>query len=106
VNAAHLVSGRWVFTYEPNGWPAGLLTGYMNKAGGAVLEHVVAFPHTPRLTVVKMLRAALEEAWARDYPYVVFHLPADHPQHDGLAALGTRCGFHEYATTWWTAHHP
>ena len=106
IAATHFVSGRWVFTWQPDGWPQGVLTGYLNRADGAVLEHVVAFPGAPKLTLVKMVRAGLAEAWALGYPYVAFHLPADHPNHDGLAALGARCGFHEYATTWWVTHRP
>ena len=102
----HLVSNRMVFTWEPEGWPLGVMTGYLNRANGFVLEHVIAFPGTPKLTLVRMVRAGLQEAWRRDYPYVVFHVPADHPQHAGLTALGTRCGFHEYATTFWVAHRP
>ena len=104
--ATHLVAGRYVFTYQPDGWPAGVLTGYVNHAQGFILEHVIAFPHAPATTLRKMLKAGLEEAWTREYPYVAFHVPANHPQRDGLVALGTRCGFQEYATSWWVRHRP
>jgi hypothetical protein len=102
----HFVSNRCVFTYQPAGWPDGCLTGYLNRAGGFVLEHVVAFPGAPSDTLIKMVRAGLEEAWAREYPYVMFTLPSNHPRHAGLARLGARCGFVEYATTAWVARRP
>ena len=102
----HLVSGRVVFTYQPEGWPVGVLTGYVNQSNGFILEHVIAFPGAPKLTLVKMVREGLAEAWAREYQYVAFHVPADHPNHAGLTTLGKRCGFHEYATTWWCRHRP
>lgn len=102
----HLVSERTVFTYQPGGWPAGVLTGYVNQSGGFILEHVVAFPGTPKETLARLVRAGLEEAWSREYKYVAFHVPVKHPARAGLVALGERCGFHEYATSWWVRHRP
>jgi len=102
----HLVSGRVVFTWQPEGWPLGCLTGYVNQAGGFILEHVIAFAGAPRSTLNQMVQAGLEEAWDREYVYVAFHVPANHPQHAGLTALGKRCGFTEYAATWWCKHRP
>ena len=100
----HFVADRMVWTYQPDGWPRGMLTGYLNQAGGFVLEHVVAFPGGTAQTLVKMLRIGMEEAWTREYPYIVIFIPADHPDHPGLTALAKRCGFKEYATSYWVAH--
>lgn len=100
----HVVGDRMVFTYQPAGWPTGCLTGYLNRAGAFVLEHVVAFPGAPAGTLMAMLKACLAEAWEREYPHVRIYIPADHPQHQGLTALATRCGFSEYATGWWVLH--
>ena len=101
---AHIVGDRTVFTWQPDGWPVGCLTGYVNPAGGFVLEHVITFPGAPPSTLVHMLNAALEEAWTRGYPYVALHIPAAHPRYAGLTALSAECGFTEYATSWWVRH--
>lgn len=99
----HIVTERCVFTYQPDGWPVGMYTGFVNEAVGFVLEHVVVFPSAPRGTLLRMLRAALDEA--RDYSYVTFHIPGRFPLRDGLVAVGRRLGFVEYAPGYWV-HHP
>lgn len=97
----HLVSDRLVFTYQPDGWPAGVLTGYVNQAPAFILEHVVVFPGQPQATLRTLLTLGLEEAWHRQYQYVAFFMPADHPRHRGLTTLATRLGFVEATAGWW-----
>lgn len=100
----HIVGDRMVVTYQPEGWPVGMLSGYLNRAGGFILEHVVAFPESPKDTLMHMLREAIQEAWEREYPYIAIYIPSTHPQHAGLTALAQRCGFTEYAATYWVRH--
>lgn len=103
----HIVGDRMVFTYQPNGgWPAGVCTGYVNHAGGFVLEHVIAFPGAPPDTLRDLLVSSLREAWNREYPYVLIELPASHPRHAGLTALAKRFGFTEQVTGTWVKHRP
>lgn len=100
---AYVAEGRLVYTYQPDGWPHGVLTGYVNEAGGFVLEHVVAF--RPR-TVLPLVRAGLAYAWERGWAFVIFHVPGRHPQRSGLCAVGRRLGFVEYAPSYWLARNP
>ena len=91
-------TSRLVATYTPEGrdWPAGVLTGYDDEQGGWALEHVIAFDRNGG-TLRAMLRAGLREAWARDYQYVVFHIPHTFPLAAPLAAIGRGLGFTEYS---------
>ena len=101
----HVVAERHVFTYQPNGgWPAALLTGYVNQAGGFVLEHMVAFPGAPPGTLQGLLETCLREGWNREYVYVLIEIPASHPRHRGLTALARRFGFKEEVTGKWVKH--
>lgn len=97
----HVATDRVVYTLE-DPWPVGVLTGYVNEAGGFVLEHVIAFE--PRI-LLKLVRAGLAYAWAQGWRYVVFHVPSRHPQRDGLVAVGKRLGFDEYVPTFWLKRH-
>ena len=103
---SYVAEGRIVYTYGPAARPEGVLTGYVNEAGGFVVEHVIVFPCAPPWTLLKLLRAGLAEAWRRDYPYVLCHIPADFPLRRGLVAAGRRLGFTEYATAYWVAYRP
>jgi len=103
----HIVGERMVFTYQPNGgWPAGVCTGYLNAAGGFVLEHVIVFPGAPPKTLEEMLTFSLREAWNREYPYVLIEIPASHPRHKALTAMARHFGFAEQVTGKWTLHRP
>ena len=73
----------------------GFLTGYDDEAGGFALEDVVAFDQSPK-TVLRLVRAGLAEAWARDYQYVTLHITKAHPKARQLALLALRLEFEEY----------
>jgi hypothetical protein len=87
---------RYVATYTPGDWPAGVLTGYDDEAGGWHLEHVIAFDRNGG-TLRALMRHGLAEAWARDFQYVTFHIPHAFPLHGALAAIGGGLGFKEYS---------
>lgn len=97
---AHVVSNRIVYTLQ-DPWPIGVLTGYVNEAGGFVLEHVVAFQ---RGTFLRLIREGLAYAWSQGWAYVTFHVPSRFPKRRGLIAAGRRLGFVEYAPTYWVRH--
>ena len=108
-SVAYIVTNRIVYTYQLDGWPAGVLTAY-EDGEGVVLEHVIAFPGVPRGTLAAMLEAGLEEAWARGYQYVTFMLPHAFPLTPVLRRLGERLGFTPYAgsesVTWYVRWRP
>lgn len=94
------VRERSVYTWEPDGWPAGLITWYPAE-GGPVLEHVVAFKPSDMRHLV---RAGLDFAWRQGYAHVRFQIPAAHPHHRALSGIGRVLGFHEYEPDWWIKH--
>ena len=89
----HMALNRLVWTYLPDGVPLGLITGYEN-AGGFVLEQIVRFPDTSPTVLVPMLRAAVAEAWMRDYAHVVLMIPQGTT--NGFHLLARRFGFTVY----------
>jgi hypothetical protein len=91
---SHFVDHRIVFTYQPERWPEGVLTGYVDLQGGFVLEHVIAFK--PRV-LVPMLEEGIDEARRRGYRYLLFGMPHDFPLAKRLTKLATRFGFERYA---------
>lgn len=93
----HIATGRTVMTYEPEGLPVGLITGQEDGAGGFAIEHVCVFPGAPSTTLLRMVRHGLDEAWGRGYQHVTFCLPREHRLTTGLAILGARLGFSQYA---------
>lgn len=89
MDSLHVAPGRHVFTYEPQGRAAGLLTAY-EHGGGWVLEHVVAWrPGALR----PMLFAALDWAAAHGVAHVAFTVPHDRPD---LVRLAERFGAERY----------
>ena len=93
---SHLVTNRVVWTYQPDGWPRGLITGAENEKG-FFIEHVVVFPGAPRGTLAAMVRAGLAEAWTRGYRSLGFYLPDAFPLRLRLDHLAQRLGFEPYA---------
>ena len=91
-----VVSHRWVMTWTPDGWPAGLITGYPIERM-FVVEHVVVFPGASRGALVEMLTAGLEEAWRRDFQEVVFWVPRTFRLAAALIRVAGGLGFQEYA---------
>lgn len=89
----HHAERREVFTYQPGGWPLGVLTGYADGLGGFVLEHVIVFPYAPWTTLMRMMRDGMEEAWSRGYTCVRFRLPQTFPLAPQLEKVGRRVGF-------------
>lgn len=92
---SHLALNRLVWTYLPQGQPCGFITGYEDETAGFVVEHIVRWSGSLRA----MLRAALEEAWARRFEYVVLMVPAQHVAQPALILLALRMGFREYERT-------
>lgn len=88
----HVVDNRIVLTYEPDGWPAGVITGYAQRETFCV-EHVIVFPWAPGKTMMAMLRVGLEEARRRGYTRVMFILPDAFPLTPKLRRVGERLGF-------------
>ena len=106
ITTSQVAEQRTVFTYAPDGVNIGVITGYTDlKDATFVVEHVIVFPNAPLLTLARMVRAGLEEAWTLDYQGIVFCLPDDFAPGPALARLGTRLGFVAYARekdlTWW-----
>ena len=98
----HVRTDQLVYTWTPETWPAGVLTGYVGADGGFVLEHVIAFDRTPT-SALALVRAGLEAAWEWGFGHVVFQIPHAHPQGAGLQALARRVGARAYQTTATTA---
>jgi hypothetical protein len=82
-----------VLTYEVDGWPCGVLTGYDDECGGLTLEHVIAWkPYALR----PMLYEGLAYAWERGASYVTFYIKQGHPHAEQLTRLGERFGALQY----------
>lgn len=94
---SHTRTNQVVFTWVPEDWPKGILTGYTDADGGVVLQHVVSFDRTPT-SALQLVRAGLAEAfWECGWKYVIFRVPHAHPHAKGLKALARRVGSIEYA---------
>ena len=90
----HLATNRLVWTYVPNGHPAGVVTGFRDEAGGVVVEHVIRWPQMRSRGLLAMLGAAWEAVWRLDAPYAVVLVP---PQNRRLESLALKMGFEPYA---------
>lgn len=94
----HVATDRHVITYEPDGWTAGVITGYV-KDTRFVVEHIIACqPHALR----RMIRSALEGPWS--YRHIVLQIPDAHPRARQLRALARWAGFEEYDPGNWVAY--
>lgn len=92
---SHVRTDQLVFTWVPETWPAGVLTG--TRDGDAFqLQHVIAFDRAPT-SALRLVRAGLAAAWAERFQMVIFRIPHTHPQARGLKALARRVGAMEYA---------
>ena len=102
----HVVENRLVLTYG-SPWPHGVLTGYVDGTTFRV-EHVIVLPGSPAGTLVRMLRAGLDEAWRRGYASVALHLPHAFPLTPALTQLARRLGFDWYTrdgfATYWVRY--
>ena len=95
----HVATGRHVVTYEPDGLPAGVITGYVDEMGGFVVEHVMTF----RRNVLRpKIRTALRGPWP--FAYAVLHINERHHRCTNLQSLARWAGFVEYAPTWWVMY--
>jgi len=86
---------RTVWTYLPDRWPAGLISGYGDDEGHFHVEHVVTFR---RGILLAMLRAGVEVAHDEGFTALVITIPVDFPPALGLLRLSRRLGFEHYAT--------
>ena len=93
MSAFYTIRDRWVLTYQPERWPLGFITGYP-EGETFVVEHVVNTSGVLGVTLA-MMRAGLEEAWARGFTSVRFHVPHAYPPAAALAEIGRRLGFVE-----------
>ncbi len=89
----YTVTNRIVATYQPDGWPRGVLTGADDGCGGFALEHVIVFNGAPATLLMDMLRAGIQEAWARDFSAITWKVPHAFPAALALAEVGKRLGF-------------
>lgn len=103
----HIVTDRIVFTYCPEQWPEGCVTGYRDDRDGIALEHVVAF--APGI-MMPMLRCAIQAAWDLGAQHITICLPHTFPLTPRLALVAQRCGFYCYARDWerafWIRYRP
>ena len=86
---------RNVWTYVPDRWPAGLISGYRDDDDRFHVEHVVTFR---RGVLLAMLRAGVEAARDEGFTALVITIPVDFPPALGLLRLARRLGFEPYAT--------
>ena len=105
--ATHLALNRLVWTWVPNGHPAGVVTGFRDDAGGVVVEQVIRWPQSRSRGLLAMLGAALEEVWSLGAPYAVVLVPIPTPR---LESLALKMGFEPYAETedgrWFVRYRP
>ena len=94
IATAHVAENRTIFTYELDGQARGVATGYRD-GDTFVVEHVTVFPGAPAAMLLGMVRAGIDEAFARGIQTLIFYVPED--GYEGLALLGRRVGFTEYA---------
>lgn len=103
----HLAENRLVWTYVPNGHPAGVVTGFRDEDGGVVVEHIIRWPQSRSGGLLAMLRAALEEVWRLGVPYAVVLIP---DKNHRLESLALKMGFEPYADTdegtWFVRYRP
>jgi hypothetical protein len=94
---SHVAFNRVVFTYEPEGLPLGMVTGFVRDECFYV-EHVVVFPYAPASTLLRMTAAGLARLWASDLALrsVAVHWTKNHPNAAGLEVLAERFGFTRY----------
>ena len=95
VHSTHVAYSQIVLTYEIDGKPQGVLTGY-SENNKFVLCHVMVFPHAQASTLQRMLHVGLAEAWTREYEAVLFCIMKSHPDHEALCRVGERLGFVPY----------
>ena len=103
----HLALNRLVWTWVPNGHPAGVVTGFRDDAGGLVVEQVIRLPHMRPGGLLAMLGAALEEVWRLEAPYAIVLVAPRTPR---LELLALKMGFEAYAETedgtWFVRYRP
>jgi len=92
----HLATDRLVWTYVPNGHPAGVVTGFRDEEGGVVVEHVIRWPQSRSRGLLAMLGAAWEEVCRLEAPYAVFLI---RDKNRRLESLALKMGFEPYAET-------
>lgn len=91
--ANHTVRNRIVFTYSPQDWPVGLITGYDNGRACFVLEHVVSFDSN---YLKRLLKSGLAEAVKQGFGAVILGIPHEHPRGKPLRVVAEQLGFHEH----------
>jgi hypothetical protein len=95
----HVADGRFVLTYEVDGWPVGVLTGSLVPQAKAFhLEHVILFPGQPVMYLVQMLAAALQHGWERGLRMVTLTIRDGQPNAHALRRLAERHGFQQGLT--------
>ena len=87
-----VVEHRIVATYRPDGWPVGVITGYLDGDTFHV-EHVIVFNGAAPTALMAMLREGIERAWAMGCRRIEWYVPYHSRLALGLAKVGYRLGF-------------
>jgi len=86
-----------VFTFEPEGWPLGVITGFTFVGGsrGRVfhIEHVIVLPGAPPSTLLGTLSMGLRAAHDLKYDGLRVFLHDQHPLAAQLLSLVSRYRF-------------
>lgn len=88
----HIVNNRDVVTWEPKGWPAGVVTGrFIGKPfKGYFVEHVVVFA---KGLLPLMYRDCINHAKAIQLEWIEFFLPHEYEWKKEIEKLASRKGF-------------
>lgn len=102
--SGHVAFDRIVFTYEPDGIPLGIVTGFIADAC-FFIEHVHVFQGAPASTLIRMLNVGKSMAWAYGCTRIAAHHTKDHPNAEGLDVLARRYGMTPYCEEDQTMRH-
>lgn len=89
------LTGQVVWTYTPDRWPAGLISGHVDAERHFWVRHVVTFR---RGCLLPMLKAGIVAAYEQDLVALCISIPADFPPARPLLRVARMCGFTPYAT--------
>jgi hypothetical protein len=92
--AGELLEHQVVWTYTPDRWPAGLISGEPTIQHMFRVRHIVTFR---RGILLAMLHAGVEAAREQGYVALLITIPVDFPPALGLLRVARRLGFESYA---------
>ena len=94
-NNLYFARERVVITWQPNGWPAGVVTGYFHD-DGFIIEHVVTFAGG-LLSI--MTRECLQEACILGLHHLTFKIPKDFVWYNSIVRFARRYNFTKVSDT-------